>query len=208
MQSLWRCVPAPNWGAERALLAPDPVTALAILGALPPTVGCAVDVGCGTGTHLALLSRRAGSVIGLERDAGAAGRANARTTDRPTVVLRADAPHWPLSAACCEFVLALGILPHLAPDALTRTLAEIARALRPGGVALLHFWDVADWRAGAGRPWHEDDAPSAAWGFADAAQIEVWLAGVGLRAVSGRRRRIQTMGGEQVDYLMQCERAR
>src|SRR5690606_24638236 len=89
-----------------------------------------MDVGCGTGNLVALLSRRVGSVVGLEPDPDTAALAAARFEHTPGVTItragfedRASDRRW-------DAVTLVAVLHHLP---LEPTLRELRGALAPGG---------------------------------------------------------------------------
>jgi SAM-dependent methyltransferase len=88
--------------------------------------GRVLDVGCGVGHSFELLAPRAS--IGVDVDAAAL-----RGQRRPTVV--ADMRALPFPGGVFESVLAVQSIEHV-PDP-ERALGEIARVLRPGGMAML-----------------------------------------------------------------------
>jgi len=95
------------------------------------------DVGCGPGHVAAWLADRGVSAVGIDLSAAmvAAGR-----RDHPAVEFR-EGDFVDLPAADGEFgaVVALYSIIHLEPGELPRALAEIRRALRPSGLALVSF---------------------------------------------------------------------
>jgi SAM-dependent methyltransferase len=96
----------------------------AVLSFLQDVTGLVVDVGCGPGRYL---SRIAGErpdlrVLGLDLSPGM----------RPRAV--ADAQQLPLADGVAGAVLAMHMLYHV-PD-IDRAIGELARVLRPGGVAI------------------------------------------------------------------------
>jgi SAM-dependent methyltransferase len=102
--------------------------------------GVVLDVGCGTGRALPPLRVAVGPgglVIGVDVTAemlDAAARLG--RGDIATLVL-ADGSHLPVRTGGADAVFAAGLLPHLADPA--GGLAELARAVRPGGrLALFH----------------------------------------------------------------------
>jgi SAM-dependent methyltransferase len=117
----------------------------AVLPFLQDATGLVVDVGCGPGQYL---SRIAGErpdlrILGLDLSPGM----------RPHAV--ADAQQLPLADGAADVALAMHMLYHV-PD-IDRAIAELARALRPGGVAIVatngegHMRQFGDLRAAAVR---------------------------------------------------------
>ena len=106
--------------------------------ALLPEVGRAVDLGCGTGELLGLLSAVCGEVVGIDREAAMLEVAQRRTAELSNVRLeRALLDALPLPDHSVDLATCLLVLHHvreLAPVA-----AEVGRVLRPGG-----RWVVVD----------------------------------------------------------------
>lgn len=107
---------------------------------LYPLEGAVVlDVGCGTGFHLPRFAARGAHVAGVEPYLPLAERAGARvrlieTPSRPAV-LAGDAAHLPLADASVDVVHARWA--YFFGAGCEPGLAEVARVLRPGGVACL-----------------------------------------------------------------------
>ncbi len=96
----------------------------------------ALDVGCGAGLSLVRLMglREVGRVVGLEPDPGALRLARRH---RGFEVVRGSALALPFGAGCFDLVTCFDVLQHL-PDGGDRLAAsEIARVLRPGGLAVV-----------------------------------------------------------------------
>ncbi|GAB3455306.1 methyltransferase domain-containing protein [Kineococcus endophyticus] len=112
----------------------------AVLDALDVLDGHVVlDLGCGPGTDLGALADRAGRtgrVVAVDVDPVMVSTASDLTADRPTVaVRRGDVHALDLPAASVDRVHADRVLQHVEDPA--RAVAEVARVLRPGGVAAL-----------------------------------------------------------------------
>lgn len=102
-----------------------------------------VDVGCGTGVLSAVVAARCRPrlTVGIDRSEGFL--VSARTTAPvSTYFIVADAMSLPVRDDACDVAvsgLALNFLP--AP---TAAVAEMARAVRPGGLIAAYVWDYAD----------------------------------------------------------------
>jgi arsenite methyltransferase len=103
-----------------------------------------LDVGCGPGFYCAELLDdvgRSGVVIGVDSSAAMLALAARRCEGRDNVALReAEAVSLPVEDASVDAAISVQVLEYV-PDA-TAGLAELYRALRPGGRALV--WDI-DW---------------------------------------------------------------
>jgi SAM-dependent methyltransferase len=102
----------------------------------PP--GEALDVGCGTGALAGRLSRSGFSVTGLDPSQG---MLDVMAEAEPTVTsVRGDGTQLPFPDESFDLTLTVAALHHIAePDAVRRTLAEMARVTRAGGRIVI--WD-------------------------------------------------------------------
>jgi SAM-dependent methyltransferase len=91
-----------------------------------------LDVGCGTGHHLAALAARGFSVVGIDGSTDMLTQARQANPDVELHEAAVDA--LPVAAGAFDFVLCIEVLRYL-PDP-QGCIAEMARALRPGGVCL------------------------------------------------------------------------
>lgn len=109
-----------------------------VLSVLPPRVNdtpsIAVDIGCGNGSFTAALASRGHSVIGIDLSELALSNAQSRGLSERVAV--ADAQRLPLRTETIDLVVSLDVLETrwVKPDVM---LDEIARVLKPGGVALI-----------------------------------------------------------------------
>jgi SAM-dependent methyltransferase len=115
---------------------------LALLPRLAPLGrGPVLDLGCGQGRHLGLLTDDGVAAVGLDLSAALLHRARRERPRQPLV--RADMRAIPLVAGSCSAVLSLftafGYFGSAAAH--ERVLAEVARVLRPGGHWFLDFLD-------------------------------------------------------------------
>ncbi len=114
------------------------------IDALRPLQGAdLVDIGCGTGFHLPRFAARGARVVGIEPHLPLVARARARLSDagRPTAsVLAGDAEALPLADASVDVVHARWA--YFFGAGCEPGLAEVARVLRPGGLAVVVDNDV------------------------------------------------------------------
>ena len=145
--------------------------------------GRVLEVGCGTGLLLERVRRFAPQALGMDLSGGMLSRARARGL----TVCRASALDLPYRDASFDLVYSFKVLPHI--EALDRSLAEVARVLDPGGIALLEFYNpnslrglwkrVRWWRQRVGKASHDREVytayhvPDAARDRARAAGLEV-----------------------------------
>src|SRR5215471_6221519 len=92
-----------------------------------------LDVGCGTGHHMARLRRRGFRVAGL--DGSEAMLEHARANNPAADIRLADVEEIPFPSECFDYVLCIEVLRYL-PDP-THCIKEIARVLKPGGTCLV-----------------------------------------------------------------------
>ena len=91
-----------------------------------------LDIGCGTGEHMARYHARGFEVTGV--DGSEKMLEYARANNPGAEIKQADVEAIPFPDSCFDFVLCIEVLRYL-PDA-RRCLQEIARVLKPGGVCL------------------------------------------------------------------------
>jgi SAM-dependent methyltransferase len=103
-----------------------------------------LDVGCGTGalsqTILELASPAA--IKGIDRSEGFAAFAQAHTQDARAQFQVGDAVDLPVETGTYDAAIS-GLMLNFVPDH-SRAVAEMARAVRPGGVVAVYVWDYAD----------------------------------------------------------------
>ena len=126
-----------------------------------------LDAGCGTGNYTAELRRHAGAIDAVDLNPSMLGVARAkieRTMGCPVTLHEASIDALPFEDACFDAVMVNQVLHHL-PDApgedrpaLRRTLAELARVLRPGGAAIVNTCSHRQLRHGW---WHATLVPEA-----------------------------------------------
>jgi SAM-dependent methyltransferase len=102
-----------------------------------------LDVGCGTGALSEAVVARCSphSVVGVDRSEDYLEYARARVTD-PRVSFRAgDAQALPVKDGDHDVIVS-GLMLNFVPDA-PKAVAEMKRALAPGGTAAAYVWDYA-----------------------------------------------------------------
>jgi SAM-dependent methyltransferase len=92
-----------------------------------------LDVGCGTGFHIARLRERGFDVVGIEP--GEELRRRALANNPGAVVEDGDIENLAFPDASFDGVLAIEVIRHV-PNP-PRAVAEVARVLRPGGMAII-----------------------------------------------------------------------
>jgi ubiquinone/menaquinone biosynthesis C-methylase UbiE len=108
-----------------------------------------LDIGCGTGLMVERLSLRGHQVLGL--DVRPEGLQATRLKSPQSLLLQAEATSLPVSANSFNAIILLDVLEHVDDQKL---LAEVERALQPGGIAFLTvpampwLWSYRDEAAG------------------------------------------------------------
>jgi methionine biosynthesis protein MetW len=101
-----------------------------------------LDVGCGDGgTSGVWLARHAASYAGVDVSDAAVKMARSRGLDARTIT---DAAQLPFGDGTFDLAVCIEVLEHLFAPQLA--VAEIVRALRPGGRVILTVPNVAHWR--------------------------------------------------------------
>ena len=107
-----------------------------------PRPGLALDIGAAGGGNTRVIQARGWRAVASDYSEAAVAIAR----ERALSALRADARAVPVRSGACDLVVAFDLLEHIKEDDLVA--AEIARVLRPGGVALLAVpCDMALWSA-------------------------------------------------------------
>lgn len=186
-----------EWAATRGA-APPSLLAERLLARHPAPPGAwALDLGCGVGRAFAPLARQGFRVLGVDVTATA---------------VQANASAIPAQEGRIALVLALGLLFHLGSDELERGLRRIAQVLAPGGVALLHFLDRADWRQRLGAPIAAEQVPASAHTamvtrFRSHDGIMTCLRRAGLNPVASEPIAEEEEAGPRREWLVTCGRA-
>jgi ubiquinone/menaquinone biosynthesis C-methylase UbiE len=91
-----------------------------------------LDIGCGTGHHMRSLRERGFTVAGV--DGSEDMLAHARANNPGAEIERADVEEIPFPDRSFDFIVCIEVLRYL-PDSF-RSLQEMARVLKPGGICL------------------------------------------------------------------------
>ncbi|MFE9205137.1 class I SAM-dependent methyltransferase [Micromonospora sp. NPDC007230] len=183
------------WYRERRALLGRALRRLAAAGVRPER---ALDIGAAGGGNTRVLRAHGWRPLALEYSAAGAGLAR----ERGLAVIRADARHLPVPSASLGLVVAFDILEHFDEDHLAA--AEIRRALRPGGTALIavpadmRLWSAHDVAVGHVRR-YDRAGLRAVVAKAGLAVDELWSWNVLLRPVAAWRRR--RSAGSDLDHL-------
>lgn len=94
-----------------------------------------LEVGCGTGLLLKEIAPVARSAVGVDISRGMLRRAQQRGLN----VVEGSATDLPFADERFDAVYSFKVLAHV--EAIERAMAEVARVLRPGGTAVLEFYN-------------------------------------------------------------------
>ncbi len=117
-----------------------------IVGLLPLQPGNTIlELGCGTGSLILAIARSTGGggrFVGIDQNNRqiAHARQKARDADLPILFQRGSAETLPLADASFDLVCASMVFHEMPARARRRSLAEVARVLRPGGCFALIDW--------------------------------------------------------------------
>lgn len=129
---IMRAVEDAHWWFD----AMEAITAALLRRGGPREVRDVLDAGCGTGRNLVFLEHLCGTgatVVGVDHSAVALGHCHARGLTR---LVRGSVNDLPFDAGCFDLVTSFDVLTA-GTVAEARTLAEMARVLRPGGRLLV-----------------------------------------------------------------------
>jgi len=93
-----------------------------------------IDVGCGDGSLVRLLTRKGAHVTGIEASPKQLSRARAADTVGDERYIQGYAEELPADSRSADIVIFLNSLHHVDVDDLARALKEAARVLKHGGV--------------------------------------------------------------------------
>ncbi|RDZ65218.1 SAM-dependent methyltransferase [Haloferax sp. Atlit-12N] len=106
----------------------------------------ALDLGCGNGRHVELLSAHADGVVGLDVSRGLLDEAVARAAERgfDAGLVQGDASRLPFADDAFDLAVYVATIHHLAPRAArVASLNELARVLDADGRAVVSAWSTA-----------------------------------------------------------------
>jgi SAM-dependent methyltransferase len=135
------------WDTE---VTPPEVTEAIEGGALAP--GCALDLGCGTGTNCVYLVRHGWQPVGVDYSHLAIWRARRRARREGIDIRfhRSDVTDMPFLAGPFDFVLDIGCLHSVPVARRGHYAAEVARLSRPGTLYMLYAFQPSARHAGRG----------------------------------------------------------
>jgi SAM-dependent methyltransferase len=102
-----------------------------------------LDVGCGTGalTRTVLDQASPGTVIGVEPSTDFVAYARHEVVDPRAEFVGGDGIAIPLADGACDYAVS-GLVLNFVPDP-SQMVTEMARVVRPGGMAAVYVWDYA-----------------------------------------------------------------
>lgn len=110
----------------------------AVYEALLPLAGAHVlELGCGRADKTRAIAALAGSILALEVDEVQLTRNQAANSLANVTFARGGAEAIPADDACMDVVLMFKSLHHVPQESMDQALGEIARVLRPGGLAYI-----------------------------------------------------------------------
>jgi ubiquinone/menaquinone biosynthesis C-methylase UbiE len=118
---------------------------------------CVLEIGCGTGIFLARILPSGATVHGLDYTRGMLDVTRVKLAANETRLVNADARSLPYASDTFDVVYSFKVLPHV-PN-LPQALRDLQRVLRPGGVAVLEFYNSHSirkllYRGGYFHQWH------------------------------------------------------
>ncbi len=159
-----------------------------------------LDLGCGAGRHVIFLAREGFEVHGLDSSTEALRicRERLQAAGLHAALVRADMRKIPYPDGAFDAVLAIASIYHGTLADMRRTIAELHRVLRPGGLALLEFKSVRSFRYGVGTeielgtyvPDIGEDA-GIPHHYSDRAEVEALLEGFVIREINHLERIIE-----------------
>jgi SAM-dependent methyltransferase len=135
---------------------------LALLARQPIIKGPFLDLGCGSGMFVHELAGQRPQALVLGADLSGTALAYARARSGGEQLLQVDVGYLPLAPASIGLVTALDSFDQVGVD-IDRTLREVRRVLRPGGLLLIRvsahpwLWGPHDVAFNTGRRWRLGD---------------------------------------------------
>ena len=118
------------------------------------TPGIALDLGCGTGRHCVYLARNKFDVIGVDTSETALRMANrwVRKERLSSVTfVRGTIASLPFGKNRFDAVIGISVIHHAMKKDILKTIAEIYRTLKKGGIFFANLISVKDPRYGTGQ---------------------------------------------------------
>jgi SAM-dependent methyltransferase len=115
-----------------------------VLGCLGSGPGAVLDAGMGPGRLCTELASRDWTVSGIDASEEMVANARARLPGRAAALVRSEIESLPYEDATFDAVAATGVLEYAD---VSKALAELARVLRPGGIAVLSYPNPEAWYA-------------------------------------------------------------
>jgi SAM-dependent methyltransferase len=111
-----------------------------------------LDLGCGAGRHLAYLAKQGFNVVGTDiaRRGLSYSRQKLEALDAPVCLTCSDMTAIPHADEVFDAVISIHVIFHNPMAGLRRSIAEIYRVLKPGGMALITFQSTRSYRYGKG----------------------------------------------------------
>jgi SAM-dependent methyltransferase len=147
----------------------------------PGDPGRALDLGCGGGTYVRLLSSQGHRVVGFDYSRPSLERSLAADERGVGRYVQGEAYHLPFRREGFDLVLAIGIFQALGDP--ERALEEIATVLRPGGHVLLEALNSGELVARIRRmrrAWRRKEDPVRSY---SPVEIERWLTARGFETI-------------------------
>jgi SAM-dependent methyltransferase len=111
-----------------------------------------LDLGCGAGRHLVFLTKSGHKVIGMDRSPIGLFHAQQKAEMEGffATLSRADMTRIPFANESFDAILSINVIFHNPLHLMRKTINEIFRLLRPGGIAVITFQSTRSHRWGNG----------------------------------------------------------
>jgi SAM-dependent methyltransferase len=110
---------------------------------LVPAGGTVLDAPCGTGKYFPMIAAAGLSVAGVDQSAGMLAQARARRIARSVNLIRLQELHY---AEQFDAVLTVDAMENVPPEDWPVVVANLRRAVRPGGVLYMTVEHVEQWQ--------------------------------------------------------------